>query len=178
MRRSIIIALTALTITSQMGRADEPGYDQPRQQGMQQGNDFRMPYGQNQMWGNNGAMIQNQSYQFGGGYNTYLMAGRGLPMGFRCVACFIRRIGWNFAEVIAHDPYLGYYRIWAGPNGPIVIAAVNALKFQTGMCENLPIFPVPMPIRPVVGPPVLPANLPFVPPVVGGGGNVARPPGT
>ena len=186
MLRSLIIALMALTITSQMVRADEPGDDQQRRQGMQQGNDFRMPYAQNQMWGNNGGMIQNQSYQFGGGYNTYLMAGRGLPMGFRCVACFIRQIGWNFAEVIAQDPYLGYYRIWAGPNGRILIAAVNAIKVQTGMCGNLPFVPVPppMPIRPLVGPQVLPVNPPgpmpgpVYNPAPPTGGNVARPPGT
>lgn len=223
MRRSMVLFLAAwLTAAGSIAGADDSGESQqrppPRRQrpypnynnggygngGYGYNQQGPLPYGQG-AYMNQNVMLQNQSYAFGGGGQVFLAPGRGLPGTFRAVFCYVRLLPQNLAEVIAQDPYRGFWRIWVGPGGSTLIAAVNAIKMQTGMCDNLPLLPVPppMPLCPGAGAcgggynpgfpmPINPGGPgpgagfgpggvpPMQPPIANpyGGGAIARPPGT
>lgn len=86
--------------------------------------------------------LYNPNYQFNGAPN-FFAPGYGMPANFQCSACSVF-VNYNWAEVIAYSGFGGGYRIWGGPAN-VVISAVNAIKMQTGMCQNLPFLQPPMP---------------------------------
>lgn len=162
MRKLIFISIAAFSmLISALVHADE-GPPRPHQQHPNVPNDeqqYPAP-SQEQM----GAPIYNQNYRFNGG-GQFLAPGYGIPQNFVCNTCAVI-VNWNWAEVIAYGGY-GAYRIWAGPT-QWLIPAVNTIKAQTGMCQNLPFLPPPpvaVPVPPIApAPPIYRPGFPGYPP--------------